>query len=98
MLNKNLEITILEAIYGFCCNDIEGLKEIKSFICREFINGGLVQAEDKELLSSEVDSLVKFLKNVNCLKLVFFEDENPCFETTREFSEMLGYTFKGEGI
>lgn len=97
-MTEGIDKTIVEAIYGFCCNDIVKISEIKSFICREFINGGLVEAEDRELLSSEVDETIKFLKRTNCLNLVFFEGDVPCFEITRTFSELLNYTIEGVGI
>lgn len=95
-MTRDIDRTIIEAVYGFCCNDIEKLSDIKSFIVREFINGGL--AEDKETLSSEVDEAIQFLRECDCLNLVFFEGDEPCFETTSEFSELLGYTIKGVGI
>ena len=95
---ENCEITILEAIYGFCSNDIEKLTDIKSFVCREFINGGLVKAEDGKLLSIEFDKMMSFLRRHHLINLVFFEDDEPCFEVTKEFSEFLGYTIKGVGI
>ena len=97
-MTEDYNRTILEAIYGFCCNDIEKLNSIKSFICREFINGGLVLAEDKELLSSEVDRTIKFLRRIDCLRLVFFEGDEPCFEVTNKFDELLGYRMEGDVI
>ena len=97
-MENNLEKTILEAIYGFCCNDIKGLTSIKSFVSREFINGGLVHAEDKAVLSSVIDEIIIGLRKNRHLELVFFDGDEPCFETTKKFSELLGYTFEGEGI
>lgn len=95
-MTKEINRTLVEAIYGFCCNDIEKLCDIKSFICREFLKLGL--ADDKELLSSEVDEAIQFLRENRLLKLEFFEGDEPCFVTTREFSELLGYTIEGVGI
>lgn len=95
-MTKEIDRTIVEAIYGFCCNDIEKLSDIKSFICREFLKLGL--ADDKETLSSEVDEAIQFLRRCRCLIVEFYEDDEPCFVTTMEFSELLGYTIKGVGI
>jgi len=97
-MENSIEKIILEAIYGFCCNDIEGLTKIKSFVLTEFVKLGIVLAEDVELLSSAIDDIIQCLRKNRYLYLVFFDGDDPCFVTTKEFSELLGYTIEGEGI
>ena len=86
---ENLEKVIIEAVYGFCCNDMMKTSEIKSFVCREFINGGLVKAEDKEMLSSEVDNIIKFLRRINCLNIVFLQLFLQNFNLSFTFSDLI---------
>ena len=41
---------------------------------------------------------VKVTGDASYKAIFFFDGDEPCFVTTKEFSELLGYTFEGEGI